>query len=314
LFPAGETAGDRRRKLAILPSIDRLPPESPVTLFDVILPTRGRANTIGFAIGSVLDQTIGDFTLEVVGDGCDEATERAVRAVGDPRIRFSRFEKGRGFGYANRNAVLRRGESPYVAYMTDDDLLFPDHLERALAVLDRSGPSLVAFRAAQVRFPDDLDPNFFAFDWNLGFFTDFLRNGFIGSANLVHRRSLFDRIGYWDENLVRFGDREFHGRARRAGEGTFRNEVTLLRFFAAQWDRRYALLTQPPQARYAEAMRDPEWRGSVRRRAGDGPRRLPVRLAQGRDFMAFALRSGPGFMRFVFHRLRGRLTPRRAHR
>jgi glycosyltransferase involved in cell wall biosynthesis len=273
-----------------------------VTLFDVILPTRGRAHTIGFAIASVLDQTIGDFTLEVVGDGCDEATERAVRGVDDPRIRFSRFEKGVGFGYANRNAVLRRGRSPYVAYMTDDDLMFPDHLERARTALDRPGPSLAAFRASQVRFPDDLDPNFFAFDWNLGFFSEFLRNGFIGSANLVHRRSLFDRIGYWDETLVRFGDREFHSRARRAGEATYRDEVTLLRFFAAQWDRRYALLSEPPQARYAEKMRDPEWRRSVRRRAADGPRGVSLRLAQARDFMAFALRSGPRFVRFAVRR------------
>ena len=284
-----------------------------MTLFDVILPTRGRAHTIGFAIASVLDQTIGDFTLEVVGDGCDEATERTVRAVGDPRIRFSRFEKGSGFGYANRNAVLRRGRSPYVAYMTDDDLMFPDHLERARAALERPGPSLVAFRAAQVRFPDDLDPNFFAFDWNLGSLSDFLRNWFVGSANLVHRRWLFDRIGYWDETLFRFGDREFHSRARRAGEAIFRDEVTLLRFFAAQWDRRYALLAEPPQARYADLMRDPEWRRSVRRRAAEGPRGVPLRLAQARDFMGFALRSGPKFVRFAVRRPPGRIdTPPQA--
>jgi hypothetical protein len=186
--------------------------------------------------------------------------------------------------------------------MTDDDLMFPDHLERARAALDRPGPSLVAFRAAQVRFPDDLDPNFFAFDWNLGFVSDFLRNWFIGSANLVHRRSLFDRIGYWDESLVRFGDREFHSRARGAGEAVYRDEVTLLRFFAAQWDRRYALLSEPPQARYAGAIRNPEWRRSVRRRAEVGPRGARLRLAQARDFTGFALRSGPKFMRFAAHR------------
>jgi glycosyltransferase involved in cell wall biosynthesis len=268
-----------------------------MTLFDVILPTRSRAHTIGYAIASVLDQTIADFTLEVVGDGCDEATEREVRAVRDPRVRFSRFEKGMGFGYANRNVVLRRGRSPYVAYMTDDDLMFPDHLELALAVLERPGPSLVAFCAAQVRFPDDLDPNFFAFDW------------FIGSGNLVHRRSLFDRIGYWDETLFRFGDREFHSRARRSGEAVFREDLTLLRFFAAQWDRRYALLPEPPQARYAARMREPEWRRSLRRRAARGPRGGRVRLAQGRDFVEFASRSGPKFVQFAARRaLRTALT------
>lgn len=281
-----------------------------MSLFDVVLPTRGRAHTIGFAIDSVLGQTIGDFTLEVVGDGCDEETERVVRASGDPRVRFSRFAKGMGFGYANRNAVLRRGRSPYVAYMTDDDLLFPDHLELALAALDRSGPSLAAFRAAQVRFPDDLDPNFFAFDWKLGPLSAFLRDWFIGSANLVHRRTLFDRLGYWDESLFRFGDREFYNRARRAGESIFLDEVTLLRFFAAQWDRRYADLPEVPQARYARRMLDPEWRRRLRLRAARGPRGIRLRRAQVKDFAAFAARSGPKFLRFVLRKTR-RGRPRR---
>jgi glycosyltransferase involved in cell wall biosynthesis len=273
-----------------------------MTLFDVVLPTRGRAHTIAPAIGSVLDQTIADFTLEVVGDGCDEATERTVRSIGDPRVRFSRFPKGMGFGYANRNTVLRRGRAPYVAYMTDDDLMFPDHLESALAALERPGPSLVAFRAAQVRFPDDLDANFFPFDWKLGRFSAFLRDWFIGSANLVHRRSLFDRLGYWDETLFRFGDREFYHRARQAGEAAFVDQTTLLRFFAAQWDRRYAFLPEPPQVRYAALMRDPQWRRSLRHRAAAGPRGMRIRVDQARDFAGFAARSGPKFVRFAVHR------------
>ena len=276
-----------------------------MTLFDVILPTRGRPRTIGAAVASVLDQTVEDLALEVVGDGCDEATERTVRAIGDPRVRFSPFPKGMGFGYANRNAVLRRGRAPYVAYMTDDDLMFPDHLELALATLERSRPSLAAFRAAQVRFPDALDPNFFPFDWKAGRFSAFLRDWFVGSANLVHRRSLFDRIGYWDETLYRFGDREFYRRARIAGEALFVDETTLLRFFAAQWDRRYASLSEVPQTRYAVRMRDPEWRRSLRRQAARGPRGIGVRLRQARDFAGFAARSGPKFARFAVQRALG---------
>jgi len=276
-----------------------------MTLFDVILPTRGRPRTIGAAIGSVLEQTVEDLTLEVVGDGCDESTERAVRAIRDPRVRFSRFPKGMGFGYANRNAVLRRGRAPYVAYMTDDDLLFPDHLELALGALEGSRRSLAAFRAAQVRFPDTLDPNFFPFDWKVGKFSTFLRDWFVGSANLVHRRSLFDRIGYWDESLYRFGDREFYRRARVTGEAVFVDETTLLRFFAAQWDRRYASLPEVPQASYAVRMRDPEWRRSLRRRAAFGPRGIEVRWRQVRDFIGFAARSGPKFARFAARRALG---------
>src|SRR5258708_5874871 len=165
-------------------------------LFDVILPTSRRPHTVPYAIASVLDQTVRDFTLHVVGDGCDSRTEEIVRSFGDPRVRFRRFPKGAGFGYGHRNAVLREGNAPLVAYMTDDDLLFPDHLELGLRVLEDPGLSLAAFRSAQVRYPDVLDLHFFAFDWRLGAASRFLTRWFIGSANIIHRRALFDRIGY----------------------------------------------------------------------------------------------------------------------
>ncbi|HWC65159.1 MAG TPA: glycosyltransferase family A protein, partial [Thermoanaerobaculia bacterium] len=122
-----------------------------MTLFDVVLPTRGRANTIGFAIASVLGQTEGDFRLHVVGDGCGEATERVVAGFDDPRVAYTRFPKGPGFGYGNRNAVLRSSAAPCVAYMTDDDLMLPDHLALARRALENGRCALVAFRCAQVR-------------------------------------------------------------------------------------------------------------------------------------------------------------------
>ena len=108
------------------------------------------------------------------------------------------FPKGHGFGYAHRNALLRRTAAPIVAYMTDDDLWFPDHLERALAALEAGPVDLVAFRSIHATPPGDLDLRFFAYDWRLGRLSDLLRGWFIGSANLVHRRSLFDDVGYWE--------------------------------------------------------------------------------------------------------------------
>jgi len=280
-----------------------------VSLFDVVLPTRGRSHTIGFAIASVLAQTEPEFRLRVVGDGCDDETERVVATFTDPRVSFARFPKGTGFGYGHRNTVLRSGNAPYVAYMTDDDLMFPDHLALGRAALEEGSAGLVAFRSAQVRFPDGVDPFFFAFDWKVPILGGFLRNWFIGSANLVHRRALFDRIGYWDASLVRFGDREFYRRARVAGEARYRAETTLLRFFAAEWDARYADLREPPQKRYLERIGDPEWVRGFRALARSGPRGARVRFGQARDFLRFAARSGPKFARFAFRRRAAIDTP-----
>jgi len=280
---------------------------------DVLLPTHARPHTIAYSIAAVLAQTHARLTLHVVGDGCDDATAEVVASVGDPRLRFHRFAKARGFGYANRNRVLRASSAPFVAYANDDDLWFPDHLERGLAALRAQPHDAVAFRSVHVQPPDRFDAYFFAFDWPLGRAGAFLRHWFLGAGTLVHRRRVFDRVGYWNDALVRFGDREFFNRARRAGLAmAVRDEVTVLRFYAQHWDGHYAAGVAPPQARYAPRVADPDWRAAVRRAAAPGRRSLAVRQHQAADFARFALRSGPKFARFWYERWRSHAALQRS--
>jgi len=271
---------------------------------DVVLPTYRRPHTIGSAIRSVLGQTLRDFTLHVVGDGCSAETEAVVRSFDDPRVHLRAFPKATGFGYVHRNVVLRESGAPYVAYMTDDDLWFPDHLERALEILGRGDVGLVAFRSIQVRHPDVLDPYFFAFDWELGPASRWLRNWFMGSVNCVHRREVFETVGYWNDRLFRFGDREFYNRVRTSAVPTrYVDRVTVLRFYAQHWDGRYAGTREPPQAAYVERVQDPAWRARVHEALG-ARRDFAVRRRQSADFFAFAVRSGPKFARFWYQKRR----------
>jgi glycosyltransferase involved in cell wall biosynthesis len=280
----------------------------PAPAVDVVLPTYRRPHTIGFAIASVLRQTHRSFTLHVVGDGCSGETEAVVRAFDDARVRFRRFPKAAGFGYVHRNVVLKESEAPFVAYMTDDDLWFPDHLERALGVLSREGLGLVAFRSIQVRYPAVLDPYFFAFDWRLGPPSRWLRHWFMGSVNCVHRRDVFREVGYWNDRLFRFGDREFYNRVRTSAvPSRYVERVTVLRFYAQHWDERYAPTGPPPQREYLETIQDPAWREAVHA-ALDAHRDWNVRRRQAADFFAFALRSGPKFARFWYEKFRSPKT------
>lgn len=268
---------------------------------DVILPTHARPHTIPCAIAAVLQQSHTDLILHVVGDGCDDASEAAVRAVDDPRLRFYRFAKAKGFGYANRNRVLANTDAPFVAYASDDDLWLMDHLERSLAALERSALDLVGAREAHVMPPDRLDPHFFAFDWRVRGIADWLRHWFTGAVTLVHRRSVFDAVGYWDETLMRFGDREFAHRVRRSPlPSAYRDEVTLLRFYAQYWDPHYARLPEPPQRQYLALVRDPAWCEALRAAAARGPRPMGVRMRQWQDLSRFALRRGVKFARFWY--------------
>ncbi len=269
---------------------------------DVILPTFCRPHTVAFAIQSVLEQSHANLRLHVVGDGCDLATETIVRGFADPRVSFRRFPKGRGYGYANRNAVLRETTAPFIAYMCDDDLWFPDHLERGLHVLRTQALDLVAVRSVAVQYPDLVDPYFFAFDWQSGFAQRFLRPWVTGGVNCIHRRSVFDTVGYWNDSLYRFGDREFYNRVRRSLETRAVDDVTFLRFYARHWDHRYRPDEAPPRSHYAAKVRDRAFRDAVQEQAKPGPRSGDVRMRQWRDFMSFGFQSGPKFLRFLWER------------
>ncbi len=270
---------------------------------DIILATYRRPHTIAYSIQSALAQTHPHFTLHVVGDGCDSATEDVVRSFNDPRIRFYRFPKAMGFGYVHRNTVLASASAPYVAYLTDDDLWFPDHLAKGLEHLSEKTLDLVAFRSIHVQFPDTLDPHFFAYDWRLGALSSWVRNWFMGAVGCIHRRSVFDIVGYWNDHLFRFGDREFYNRVRLSqARSAYVDRVTLLRFYAQHWDRRYADLSEPPQSRYLPRVQDPDWRNAIRRSIEGADRPFEVRRRQVSDFIEFAVRSGPKFARFWYQK------------
>ena len=108
---------------------------APVT---VILPTHNHATTIGYAIRSVLEQTLPDFDLVVIGDGVDDHTRDVVNELRqvDSRIRFEDHPKHPRHGEVIRHQVLSEVSSPVVSYHGDDDLLLPEHLQEMVSLLE----------------------------------------------------------------------------------------------------------------------------------------------------------------------------------
>lgn len=115
----------------------------------ILMPTHSRTDVIGFAIESVLAQSVEDFELLVVGDGCAPGTAEIVSGYRDQRIRFFDLPKAPFFGYANRNVAMREARGKYIGFAADDDLLFPDHLEILLKGL-QAGSALAYSQALWV--------------------------------------------------------------------------------------------------------------------------------------------------------------------
>lgn len=102
-----------------------------MTAATVLVPTHDRVQALRVAVESALVQTVQDFELFIVGDGVTEATRDVARSLvaADARIRFFDCPKGPRKGEVHRHQALQFARGRLVAYLGDDDLWLPNHLE-----------------------------------------------------------------------------------------------------------------------------------------------------------------------------------------
>jgi len=111
------------------------------SLVSAVIPTRNRPNLVARATKTALNQTHRDMEVVVVVDGPDDATSRALSAIGDPRLRIVNSPDSRG-GSAARNAGVQAANGDWVAFLDDDDEWLPRKIELQLSAAGRSAHSI----------------------------------------------------------------------------------------------------------------------------------------------------------------------------
>jgi glycosyltransferase involved in cell wall biosynthesis len=197
----------------------------------VIMATYNWSTVLPYSIGSALRQTFTDFELLVVGDGCTDASERVVAAIGDPRVRWINLPANSGHQSAPNNEGLRQARGEIIAYLGHDDLWLPHHLELLVSALDEQhagvAHALMANVGPEGRFiwpaiprPQD--------------------GSFASPSCMSHRRAVTEEIGGWrDYRAMKLTpDVELWQRAQAAGHHfAFVPRLTGLKF-PAGWRRR----------------------------------------------------------------------------
>jgi len=185
--------------------------------FSVLVPTHDRADVIGLAIRSVLAQTDEDFELLIVGDGCTDGTAAVVQSFTDRRVRWFDLPKAPGFGYQNRNVVLRQAEGALIACMADDDLLLPDHLTRLRRALADDAIEWVYCRPLWVSRDGIIIPVCTNLTNDDELERMKTRELLIPASCIAYRRTCHDRYGMWPEHLRSGGDRDLWARMLKPG-------------------------------------------------------------------------------------------------
>jgi hypothetical protein len=172
----------------------------------VAIPTHNRRETVLMAVRSALRQSRPPEQVIVIADGCSDGTQGAVEALDDPAVELLDLPKAPGYGYANRNVALARARSDVVAWLGDDDLYLPDHLERIGELYDAGVAEVVQATACWV-YPDGRVRGW-SMDWSVPLYRRLLLSGHNRTplSALSHLRSRAPEVGGWPEDVLKGGD------------------------------------------------------------------------------------------------------------
>lgn len=184
---------------------------SSVPLISVVVPTKNRPEPLLQALKSIQQQTCQDFEVLLINDGGVDVS-RIVKAM-FPTMRIS-FLNSTGSGVSTaRNTGLKAARGKYIAYLDDDDIYLPEHLETLVTSLE-SSEYKVAYSDAVQAFYVQRGKGVVCAKKELEHSKEFsyqelMVANYIPTLCMMHERSCLKSVGYFDEGLQTHEDWEF---------------------------------------------------------------------------------------------------------
>lgn len=181
----------------------------------VIVRTKDRPRLLAEALDSLRRQTMTDFETVLVNDGSASAVERAVGDTAPGRSLRVVTPGPPGGRSRALNAGVAAARGRFVAYLDDDDLFLPEHLETLARFLEGSDEYRVAYTAVE-QIEQTLGADGGYHDGNLR--TTYghayeggklLSSNYIPIIALMHERALVNEVGGFDETFDLFEDWDF---------------------------------------------------------------------------------------------------------
>ncbi|MCP3178429.1 glycosyltransferase [Desulfuromonas sp. KJ2020] len=175
----------------------------------VIVPTYNRLEILREALQSILAQSYHDFEIIVVNDAGAPVEEVIASLDVEGRITYVRHSLNKGLAAA-RNTGIQNARGKYIAYLDDDDIFFPNHIELLVNHLESSGDKIAytdAYRGYQEKQGDQWVVTRRDIPYSLDFDSDrILVDNFVPVLCFMHERSVLDEVGGFDETLKRHED------------------------------------------------------------------------------------------------------------
>ncbi|MDP4276664.1 MAG: glycosyltransferase family A protein [Bacteroidota bacterium] len=180
-------------------------------LISVIIPVYNRENNVLETLNSLVEQTYRPIELILVDNGSTDGSLEICRKFqtryDQPAFRVIVTETLRHGANAARNKGFKLSSGDYLLFFDSDDRWYPDSLSIIFSNLYKHHfPEAIAF-SFLLRFPDghvSRRPHHHSSSP-----AEQLFDPVLSTHNVCLRRSLFIRIGLWNEQLIRWQDLEF---------------------------------------------------------------------------------------------------------
>jgi glycosyltransferase involved in cell wall biosynthesis len=168
------------------------------------MPAYNAADYIAEAIESVLIQNYNNFELLIINDGSTDNTEEIILGFKDERIRYF-SQENRGLA-ATHNIGIKQCRGEFTIKLDCDDMITPDFIAKHLQEFEEHPEAdliycddcLIDENSKPIRVierPEYTDRKLLI--------RDLFRNGFpVVPFRTCIRKSVFDKIGFFDENLL----------------------------------------------------------------------------------------------------------------
>lgn len=170
----------------------------------VIIPTFNRPKMLNNAIQSILNQTFQNFEIIVVNDA-GEDVRSVIQSFNDRRIQYISHSLNKGLA-ATRNTGIKNATGEYIAYLDDDDIFLPNHLETLVNFLENNPKFKIAYTDALRSHQKKVNDNYITVKQDLPYSQDFdsieiLFGNYIPVLCILHHKGILDGIGLFDETL-----------------------------------------------------------------------------------------------------------------
>jgi glycosyltransferase involved in cell wall biosynthesis len=197
--------------------------------FSVIIPLYNKQNYVENALKSIINQTFIDFEIIIVNDcSTDESVSKILPYLSD-KIKLIQHEKNKGLS-ATRNTGIKNAKADYVTYLDADDLWKSTFLETIFRLIQNFpeakifGTNYEEVYGETILNPQnnsDLLQN--NFEGIINFFKMNTKQGIYNHGSVCFHKSVFEKVGFYDDNIKFSQDIDFNIRANYYFELAYSN-------------------------------------------------------------------------------------------